>query len=435
MPAHQYSVTQAVEVIQKLKQLKLNEKSYMTVFDFKATYPSVKLEPCFGHLRDFLLEKVENAAKVRRQVLELAHLATFSSFFEFEDTTYKQHRGVPMGSPVSGLLCELVVRSLESSKLHKYKGKIVLYARYVDDVCIIWNEKPDVEKFSRDMNNNIFGLELEIEQQSHRKIHFLDIDVEVEEEGKITTKVYRKPSYIPEMIPWASHDPTNYKLAAFRALLRRAYTHCSRMQDTRREVEYIKKIAENVGVKSSKIKRLVQEIEKGNNESKEKGEFTIMEYRAQLSNIYRRIGIEKNKKVAYRRNPTIFQLLRNDKAPIDRMKIPGVYRIPVQDKRRSTELYYIGATKRSLAVRLEEHKRNVRCRQPVTALANYAIADPDEVSINWDNAKIVQKVANIRQLKYTEAWCINKYNEKEQSINFKESYRIPSAWRAAGMQL
>ncbi|XP_067126606.1 uncharacterized protein [Centruroides vittatus] len=260
----------------------------MTVFDFKATYPSVKLE-CFGHLRDFLLEKVENAAKVRRQVLELAHLATFSSFFEFEDTTYKQHRGVPMGSPVSGLLCELVVRSLESSKLHKYKGKIVLYARYVDDVCIIWNEKPDVEKFSRDMNNNIFGLELEIEQQSHRKIHFLDIDVEVEEEGKITTKVYRKPSYIPEMIPWASHDPTNYKLAAFRALLRRAYTHCSRMQDTRREVEYIKKIAENVGVKSSKIKRLVQEIEKGNNESKEKGEFTIMEYRAQLSNIYRRI--------------------------------------------------------------------------------------------------------------------------------------------------
>ncbi|XP_067118412.1 uncharacterized protein [Centruroides vittatus] len=201
MPAHQYSITQAVEVIQKLKQLKLSEKSYMTVFDFKAMYPSVKLEPCFGHLRDFLLEKVENAAKVRRQILELVHLATFSSFFEFEDTTYKQHRGVPMGSPVSGLLCKLVVRSLESSKLHKYKGKILLYARYVDDVCIIWNEKPDVEKFSRDINNNIFGLELEIEQQSHRKIHFLDIDIKVEEEGKIATKVYRKPSYIPEMIP------------------------------------------------------------------------------------------------------------------------------------------------------------------------------------------------------------------------------------------
>ncbi|XP_067144639.1 uncharacterized protein [Centruroides vittatus] len=194
----------------------------------------------FWSLERFFVRKGRNAAKVRRQILELAHLATFSSFFEFEDTTYKQHRGVPMGSPVSGLLCELVVRSLESSKLHKYKGKILLYARYVDDVCIIWNEKPDVEKFSRDINNNIFGLELEleIEQQSHRKIHFLDIDIELEEEGKIATKVYRKPSYIPEMIPWTSHDPTNYKLAAFRALLRRAYTHCSRMQDTRREVEY-----------------------------------------------------------------------------------------------------------------------------------------------------------------------------------------------------
>ncbi|XP_067127313.1 uncharacterized protein [Centruroides vittatus] len=364
MPAHKYSITQTVEVIQKLKQLKLSEKSYTTVFDFKAMYPSVKLEPCFCHSRDFLLEKVENAAKVRRQILELAHLATFSSFFEFEDSTYKQHRGVPMSSPVSGLLCELVVRSLESSKLHKYEGKILLYARYVDDICIIWNEKPDVEKFSRDINNNSFGPEVEIEQQSHRKKHFFDIDIEVEEEGKIATKVYRKPSYIPEMIPWTSHDPANYKLAAFRALLRRAYTHCSRMQDTRKEVDYIKKIA-GVGIKSSKIKGLMQEIEKGNNEREEKGEkeeFTIMEYRTQLSNIYRRIGVEKNKKIGYRRNPTVFQLLRNDKAPIDRMKVPGVYRIPVQDKRRNTELYYIGATKRSLAVRIEEHKRSVRCR-------------------------------------------------------------------------
>ncbi|XP_023220476.1 uncharacterized protein LOC111622349 [Centruroides sculpturatus] len=341
-----------------------------------------------------------------------------------------------MGSPVSGLLCEMVIRSLENSVLQKYEDKMIMYARYVDDVLIIWNDKPDIRQFIRDINNNKYGLELELEQQDQKRVHFLDIEVEIDDKEQIVTKVYRKPTYVPDLIPWSSHDPTNYKLAAFRALIKRAYTHCSRMYDTRKELDYIAKLARDVGLKQSKVKALIQEAEKGCNKTKdkkEKKEFTVMEYRAPLSGIYRKIGVESKKKIAYKRNTTIFQMLRNDKTPIDRRLVPGVYRIPLHDKRLKKELYYIGATKRSLRERLKEHEKNIRSKQPITALANYAIADPAEITIEWSKADIVQKIDNIRHLKYAEAWHIYKYREKGLNINFRESSRIATAWRAAAL--
>ncbi|XP_023221278.1 uncharacterized protein LOC111623031 [Centruroides sculpturatus] len=147
-----------------------------------------------------------------------------------------------------------------------------MYARYIDDVFIIWNDKPDICQFIRDINSNTYGLELELEQQNHKRVHFLDIEVEIDEEGQIATKVYGKPTYIPDLIPWSSHDPIRHKLAVFRALIKRAYTHCSKAHDTCKELEYIAMLARDVGLKQSKVKALIQEAEKGGNKTKDKKE-------------------------------------------------------------------------------------------------------------------------------------------------------------------
>ncbi|XP_023236944.1 uncharacterized protein LOC111636026 [Centruroides sculpturatus] len=227
------------------------------------------------------------------------------------------------------------------------------------------------------MNSNAYGLELELEQQDHKRVHFLDIRVEIDEEGQIATKVYRKPTNVSDLIPWSSHDPTSYKLAAFRALIKRAYTHCSKVYDTRKELEYIAKLERDVKLKQSKVEAVIQKAEKGCNKTgdkKEKKQFTIIEYRAPLSNIYRKIGIESNKKIAYKRNTTIYQMLKNDKTPVDWRLVPGVYRIPLHDKMLKKDLYYIKATNRSLKERLEKHEKNIRFKQPITTLANYAIS-------------------------------------------------------------
>ncbi|XP_067122526.1 uncharacterized protein [Centruroides vittatus] len=260
----------------------LQQGCVMTVLDFKALYPSINLEPCFCHLRDFLLNKISNAERKREQILELAHIATFSSIFNFNGVTYEQQRGVAMGSPISGLLCEMVLRTLEENIIPKYAQHILIYARYVDDVLVIWKNKPNIDGFVKDINSNNFGLEIELEQMNDRNVHFLDIDIQIDARDGVVTKVYRKPTYTPWFIPWDLHDPVSYKLAAYRALVTRAYTHCSKLQDRNEELKYINMLAKSFGVNSKAFSNLKPPNNKEPNRRKA-DECTIMEYRAQLN--------------------------------------------------------------------------------------------------------------------------------------------------------
>ncbi|XP_067119191.1 uncharacterized protein [Centruroides vittatus] len=432
LPQSPYSIKQPLDLLQKMANMNPQEIKYMTVLDFKALYPSVKLEPCFCHLRDFLLTVIKSPEKKRKQILEMAHLTTFSSIFSFNGIAYTQQKGVAMGSPLAGTLCEMVLRTLENALLPKYATQILTYARYVDDVVVFWNVKPNLHQFITDINDNKFGLEIELEQENDKLIHFLDLSIQLDSQGAFRTKVYRKPTYNPIFIPWNSHDPPTYKLAAFRALAARAHTHCSSTQDKNEEMNYIIKLAQKNGISP---KAVTSEITTRNKERNllNTEEFTLMEYRAELGSIYRRIGTATNKRIIYKRNPTIYQLLRADKDAMDTNSLPGVYRIPITDTRRQNKLFYIGATRRSLKERLAEHQRNIRSEQPCTALATYVLADPQEVQAEWAQARLVQTVRNVKHLRYTEAWHICKASQKGQSINFREASKISAAWRSGDM--
>ncbi|XP_023216718.1 uncharacterized protein LOC111619267 [Centruroides sculpturatus] len=147
----------------------------------------------------------------------MANLVCCEPFFGFEGQTYKQNRGVPMGSPISGLLCELVVRKIEEKVVHSFRKDIVYFKRYVDDIFILWKSNRGISNFIERINDNKDGLNLKLEQKSSVVIHFLDINITFKK-GHLSTNVYTKPTHSPFYIPAQSSDPFRYKLAAFRAL-------------------------------------------------------------------------------------------------------------------------------------------------------------------------------------------------------------------------
>ncbi|XP_023233750.1 telomerase reverse transcriptase-like [Centruroides sculpturatus] len=138
----------------------------MTVMDFDSLYPSIKLPPCFCALRDFMLNNIENSEKYRKNILELTELICHTSFFEFNGNIFLQNRGVPMGSPMSPILCDLVLCQLENSLLPEFKEEVILYSRYVDDVFILWKDNINVLAFLNNINNNNYGLKLRLDQEA-----------------------------------------------------------------------------------------------------------------------------------------------------------------------------------------------------------------------------------------------------------------------------
>ncbi|XP_067121267.1 uncharacterized protein [Centruroides vittatus] len=134
-------------VVKELQDITLMDEEVGAILDYESMYPFVKIESCLEALMESLFKVNPGLLHHRDDVLEMANLVCCESFFGFEGHTYKQNRGVPMGSPMSGLLCKLVVKKIEEKVLHSFRNSIVYYKRYVDDILIIWRSNRGISTF------------------------------------------------------------------------------------------------------------------------------------------------------------------------------------------------------------------------------------------------------------------------------------------------
>ncbi|XP_023231202.1 uncharacterized protein LOC111631234 [Centruroides sculpturatus] len=164
---YRYSISNPAELIVFLKNTE--KPAYISVMDFRSLYPSIELPPCFCALRDFLLQNVY-AQELHQLILEVAHLICYNSIFQFGGNTYAQGRGIPMGSAFSDDLCELVIRQLDNKIIPRFSHDIILYKQYIDNIIILWRHKPSITLFVNMMNNNPYGLTIDLEQHSESEI-------------------------------------------------------------------------------------------------------------------------------------------------------------------------------------------------------------------------------------------------------------------------
>ncbi|XP_023212046.1 uncharacterized protein LOC111614906 [Centruroides sculpturatus] len=398
-----------------------------TVMDFESMYPSMNLTSCFNTLVEFMVQHNPGLTAYMEDLNILADLMCYQSFFTFNGTVYKQRKGVPMGSPMSGLLCELVVRQLEKEVLGKFMEDIVIYKRYVDDVLIIWKDNRRIEEFLSMINNNKHGLKLKLEQKSHTNIHFLDINIRFKQ-GYVQTAVYLKPTHAPLYIPAWSNDPIKYKMSSFRSLIKRAFLYCTNVQDRISEINRIKNIAKSLGYKTSTINGLVKGYKQGTNKrNKPKDRFNKFTYNRNVEGIMEELCKYKSTRSIYKRAPNIYKLLRNDKDKIGMKEKAGVYRIPFENQQLGVEKDYVGVTTRNLAVRLKEHMYDVSKGNNNTILA--IMAQTDGASVKWDEARIVKPVHSPTIAFGIEKMEIYKSKINSKCLNAKDANALPTAWK------
>ncbi|XP_023235590.1 uncharacterized protein LOC111634973 [Centruroides sculpturatus] len=334
-----YMLKDPVDLIDTLKKITVTPK-FLTVLDFKSLFPSILLPPAFCAIRDLLLSILNNNT-LHQQIFEMAHLLCYNSFFQFKGSVYTQGRGIPMGSPISGDLCEMVVRILEAKVLPHHLHNIILHKRYVDDIIILWKEIPDIKAFVDTMNNNTYGLTIEIEQAHQTNVHFLDIDIKVEE-LVIHMAVYRKLGTKGIYIPVGSCDPPQYKVAPFKALIKRAHTHTSTERALQAELRLTQRIAAEHGY-GKLIRKLLHEYQNTNQDLPQREERQDMDkivpvnYNPYIRRLYGEIARKNHIRIAYRRCALIFNILTNGKDQPDKDRLSGVYSIPIID-RRSEEM-------------------------------------------------------------------------------------------------
>ena len=146
-------------------------------------------------------------------------------YFSFDDTTYRQKYGLPMGCPCSPVLANLVMEFLEQKILHRLKVEfnvnILVYYRYVDDIFIIAREE-EISLIVRIFNENESErLRFTYEAEEGNCLPFLDVNVHRNNEGILTFDWYHKSTWSERYLNFNSHLPLRYKRNTIHMLTRK----------------------------------------------------------------------------------------------------------------------------------------------------------------------------------------------------------------------
>ncbi|XP_023231328.1 uncharacterized protein LOC111631337 [Centruroides sculpturatus] len=388
-------------------------------------YPSVKIESCEEALLDFLYGKNSELLSYTEEVESMARLVCRESCFAFIGQIYRQRRGVPMGSPLSGILCLLVVRRLERRIFHGSKGDLIYFSSYVDDLLILWRNNSRIKDFLDKINGNNDGLTLRLEQKSFLDLHFVDIGIKFKKDH-LSSSVFIKPFHILLYIFSQSKDPYKYKIAAFRALIRSKILYCETIQDRSKEINRIMSVAMTLGYRKSAILGIVRKyevnIKKGSfkNAPTEIVKFT---YNESMNSVMKEIAHRKGSRMLIKRAPNLYKILRNDKDAIMSEEKAGVYRIPYENMQFGVKKDYIGVTTRSLGLRLKEHSYNKESN--ATVLSQMAQA-PGSV-VKWNEAAMIEPLSSPSLALIAEKLQIYRSKIQEGCLNARDAESLSSA--------
>ena len=196
---------------------------------------------------------------------------------------------------------------------------------------------------------------------------FLDILIIPNQDGSLSTTVYRKPTHTDLYLQWDSHHTVSAKYSVVGTLYHRAETICSSPQLLQEEEQHLQKILQRckypawalnrVKIKSkcSANKKRRVTTQPGQNNTNQKPYMVVPYYRG-LSESLKKVCSRHGVQVYFKGGSTIKNLLMapKDKDPI--MKKSGViYRYKCNSVDCDEE--YIGESPRLFGERFKEHQK------------------------------------------------------------------------------
>ena len=129
-----------------------------------------------------------------------------------------------MGSPISPIVANLFMENFEIRALQSSPNPPLLWKRFVDDTFVIIN-KAHKEEFLTHINSVDSNIQFTAEDPGpDGSLPFLDILITPNEEGRLETSVYRKPTHMDQYLQWDSHHQISAKYSVVGTLYHRTKT-------------------------------------------------------------------------------------------------------------------------------------------------------------------------------------------------------------------
>lgn len=413
--------------VQRLSMITITDQDLLVSFDVKSLFTQVPIDEALTivadkiHDDDSLIERTTLSAT---SICQLVRECLRSTYFEYRQSYWEQTEGSPMGSPLSPIIANLYMEAFEQEAIRLAIDKPKIWFRYVDDTFVIWPHGLDkLEQFHNHLNRRNDSIKFTMETEKEHKLPFLDVMVIKDSlNNTLTTSVYRKDTHTNRYLHYNSHHHPRIKTGIISCLKHRAKTICSDSL-VQQELNHLK----DVFITNGYPPRVIQ-----NTMTKQKSTMTTPPsddpkpatlYLPYIKGVSEKIEKQVrplNIRTVFRTSTTLGRHLTTVKSKIARDSIKGVvYQIPCKCGH-----VYIGETGRNLKLRLTEHKRAVKNKDPNNGLAVHVSITNH--TILWQNAEVLTIEPNWSKRKVREALYIKRTKD---TLNLDQGYTLDNVWR------
>ena len=271
-----YVCKNSFDFVEKIKTLKLRPHEKMISFDATALFPSVPINDAVKYILD-LLERDEKLSQRTNltpyDIIDLINICLSSSDFVYDNRHHTTEDSGPIGLPLMVTVSQVwMSHTMEGAiKIAKERGHTVPrnITIYIDDCWSTILQPPQRQGLrsnkptrdpAADFNDCLNAVHERVqftrEEEENNAIAFLDVHITRLEDGKMTTKVYRKPSNTNiGLKPQSCQDPKT-ATASFKGELCRCYRLCSSPEQMKKEIDFALDLYEDNGHNRAKLKHI-----------------------------------------------------------------------------------------------------------------------------------------------------------------------------------
>ncbi|XP_062710541.1 uncharacterized protein LOC134288748 [Aedes albopictus] len=416
-----FHVRNSFEFADQITGVQTDEGEVLFSLDVVSLYTNVPVDYALRCLEERWTEIEQHTNIDKESFIEAVKVVLESTFFVYRGTVYAQTFGVPMGSPLSPVIANVVMEKLEQESISNLETKQIhmkVYRRYVDD-CLCVARREHIETIVDTFNSFHERLQFTVEYEKDGKIKFLDMMLE-READKITT------AWLPKQtdgryLDFNSKSPFQHKENTAIALIDRAIKLSCGFSPQEALDQATRILRKNNyptwfvnRVRKKRVHKHYNTMEERTT-SDQPQKYASAPYIPCLNEKLRKILQKHNVILASRPQNKIKKLMFSKmKDPIPPGKQTNVvYSIPCGAEDGKV---YIGQTKRMLEVRIAEHKNDSKKRVPKSGLAVHTIEEGHV--FDFDSTTILERIEHPDTRMIAEVFHIKKLGE-QQTVNLQ----------------
>ena len=203
-------IRDTTDFINKIQHVNVPENHNLVTIDVSSLYTNIPHTEGILACRAALLNRDRDDPHTWFLLTLLRHVLTLN-YFAFNGVIYHQTSGTAMGTKLAPNYANLFMGQLELDLIDSYPVKPTVWYRFIDDIfCVFPGTTEETQNFIDHLNRQHKTIKFTAEI-SNLRINFLDTTIIRNNDGSLSTTLYRKPTDTFQYLHFKSYHPLHQK--------------------------------------------------------------------------------------------------------------------------------------------------------------------------------------------------------------------------------